>query len=111
MSRSNLNQSRSVCNAFWYVILASGLERAAFGRAQHIGRLPLDGSLSLDAMEREILRQALERTQHNVTAAARLLGTTRQTLRYRVHKHGLRGIDGPGAGSGGSDGSAGSGQP
>jgi len=68
-------------------------------------RLPLDGSLSLDAMEREILRQALERTQHNVTAAARLLGTTRQTLRYRVHKHGLRGIDGPGAGSGGSGGS------
>ncbi len=56
-------------------------------------RLPLDGSLSLDAMEREILRQALERTQHNVTAAARLLGTTRQTLRYRVRKHGLRGLD------------------
>jgi DNA-binding NtrC family response regulator len=51
--------------------------------------LPLDGSLSLDAMEREILARALERTGGNLARAARLLGTTRQTLRYRVQKHGL----------------------
>ena len=51
--------------------------------------LPLDGSLSLDAMEREILARALERSGGNLARAARLLGTTRQTLRYRVQKHGL----------------------
>jgi DNA-binding NtrC family response regulator len=53
----------------------------------------LDGTRSIDDMEREILERALERTGHNVTAAARLLGTTRQTLRYRVDKYGLRSSD------------------
>ena len=51
--------------------------------------LPLDGSLSLDAMERKILSRALERSGGNLARAARLLGTTRQTLRYRVQKHRL----------------------
>ncbi|MCA8967650.1 MAG: sigma-54-dependent Fis family transcriptional regulator, partial [Planctomycetes bacterium] len=51
--------------------------------------VPLDGSMSLDEIERLLIRAALERSDHNVTAAARLLGTTRETLRYRVQKHGL----------------------
>jgi DNA-binding NtrC family response regulator len=51
---------------------------------------PLDGSLSLDAMERKIVSEALERADYNVTAAARLLGTSRETLRYRVNKYGLK---------------------
>jgi transcriptional regulator with PAS, ATPase and Fis domain len=52
-------------------------------------RLPLDGSLSLDDMDKVIVRTALERSGYNVTAAARMLGTTRQTLRYRAKKYGL----------------------
>ena len=56
-------------------------------------RLPLDGSLSLDEMERKIVSEALERADHNVTAAARLLGTSRETLRYRVNKYGLKSSD------------------
>ena len=36
---------------------------------------------------------ALERSNRNATAAARLLGTTRQTLRYRVQKYGLKSDD------------------
>jgi len=56
-------------------------------------RLPLDGSLSLDEMERRIVSEALERADHNVTAAARLLGTSRETLRYRVNKYGLKSSD------------------
>jgi two-component system response regulator AtoC len=52
-------------------------------------RLPLDGSMSLDDMEKHVIRIALERYGHNVTAAARALGTTRQTLRYRIQKYGL----------------------
>ena len=55
--------------------------------------IPLDGSLNLDEMERAILGAALERSGHNVTAAARLLGTSRETLRYRVNKYGLKSED------------------
>lgn len=51
--------------------------------------LPLDGSLSLEDMERRIVETALVRSAHNVTAAARLLNSTRETLRYRVDKFGL----------------------
>jgi two-component system, NtrC family, response regulator AtoC len=50
-------------------------------------RLPLDGSMALDDMERFILIEALERTRFNVSATARSLGTSRQTLRYRIRKH------------------------
>jgi len=40
-------------------------------------------------MERLIITTALERSEHNVAKTARRLGTTRQTLRYRMEKHGL----------------------
>ena len=52
-------------------------------------RVSLDGSMSLDDIERLIIQRALKSADSNVTAAARLLGTTRQTLRYRIEKHGL----------------------
>jgi transcriptional regulator with PAS, ATPase and Fis domain len=52
--------------------------------------LPLDGSMSLEDMDRYIVRTALERTDYNLTAAARNLGTTRQTLRYRAQKYALK---------------------
>jgi DNA-binding NtrC family response regulator len=55
--------------------------------------LPLDGSVTLDDMEKTIVAEALARTGHNVTAAARLLGTSRETLRYRVNKYGLKSED------------------
>lgn len=51
---------------------------------------PLDGSMSLDEMEKQILHTALMREDYNVMATARLLGMTRETLRYRLQKHGLR---------------------
>ena len=50
---------------------------------------PLDGSFSLDEMEAQVIREALRRSRLNVTAAARLLGVSRQTLRYRIEKHGI----------------------
>lgn len=51
--------------------------------------IPLDGSVTLDQVDRLVIEAAMERSEGNVTAAARLLGTTRETLRYRVQKHGL----------------------
>ena len=53
--------------------------------------IPLDGSMALDEMDRYIIQTALERSHHNVTATARALGTTRETLRYRIQKYGLAG--------------------
>jgi transcriptional regulator with GAF, ATPase, and Fis domain len=53
----------------------------------------MDGTVTLDEMERRIVSAALERADYNVTAAARLLGTSRETLRYRVGKYGLKSRD------------------
>ncbi len=69
---------------------------AVIGSAQTEGEricLPLDGSLSLDEMERSILTEALARNADNVSLTARVLGTTREKLRYRVHKYGLKTSD------------------
>jgi two-component system response regulator AtoC len=52
--------------------------------------IPLDGSLSLDEMDRVIIETALSRHNYNVAAAARALGTSRDTLRYRIQKYGLK---------------------
>lgn len=52
-------------------------------------RLPLDGSLSLDDIDRTVIEAALRRHHNNVAAAARTLGTTRDKLRYRIRKYRL----------------------
>ena len=52
--------------------------------------IPLDGSMALDDMDRYIIETVLARTDGNVAAAARALGTTRDTLRYRIRKYGLQ---------------------
>lgn len=41
-------------------------------------------------MDRYIIQTALERRARNVIAAARMLGTTRETLRDWVRKYGLK---------------------
>jgi two-component system, NtrC family, response regulator AtoC len=46
---------------------------------------------TLPELEREALVQALERTGGNVSRAARVLGISRDTLRYRIEKYGLAG--------------------
>ena len=45
---------------------------------------------SLPETERRLLLSALERNRWNVTQAARALGISRDTLRYRIDKFGLR---------------------
>lgn len=52
-------------------------------------RIPLNGEMSLDDMDRYIIQNALERSQFNIAGTARSLGTTRETLRYRIRKYGL----------------------
>jgi two-component system NtrC family response regulator len=47
------------------------------------------GGISLDAVERELIRRALDRFDWNQTHAARYLDLSRKTLIYRMEKHGL----------------------
>ena len=45
---------------------------------------------ALDRREREFLIQAMTESNRNVSQAARALGISRDTLRYRLEKHGLK---------------------
>jgi DNA-binding NtrC family response regulator len=46
--------------------------------------------VSLDMLEREHLQKALAQCGGNVTQAAKVLGISRDTLRYRMERHGLQ---------------------
>ncbi len=48
----------------------------------------------LDQVERQALLAALEQTRFNRTAAAKLLGLTFRTMRYRMERLGIKGPDG-----------------
>lgn len=49
----------------------------------------IDGSVSLEEMDRQIIQKALQISKNNITQAAELLGATRETLRYRIQKYEL----------------------
>ncbi len=51
---------------------------------------PLNGSVSLDEMERRMIEESLRKEHGNVTRAASRLGVSRQTLRYRIEKHHIK---------------------
>lgn len=53
------------------------------------GALPGNLQDYLDKIEREVLTKSLEQTRHNKTAAARLLGITFRSLRYRLERLGI----------------------
>jgi len=48
-----------------------------------------DSGANVEAVERALIRFALEKTEGNRTHAARFLGLSRSALIYRMHKHGL----------------------
>ncbi len=50
---------------------------------------PIFGELTLEAAERMLIVNALNATQNNVSEAARRLGVSRMTLRYRLEKYNL----------------------
>jgi DNA-binding NtrC family response regulator len=57
---------------------------AAAAADQAAGSLP-----SLEDQERRLLAEALQKSNGNQSEAARLLRISRDTLRYRMKKHGL----------------------
>jgi len=48
-----------------------------------------EDGLVLDDVERKLIAEAMERASGNQSKAARLLGVSRDTLRYRLKKHGM----------------------
>jgi DNA-binding NtrC family response regulator len=65
------------------------LETAPRARTQPDGPAFLPEGMSLDQYEQEIIREALRRADGNKSQAARLLGLTRNALRYRLTQMGL----------------------
>jgi DNA-binding NtrC family response regulator len=58
-------------------------------RAVYAGELSLPAGMSLDQYEQELIRQALKKADGNKSQAARLLGLTRNALRYRLTQMGI----------------------
>jgi DNA-binding NtrC family response regulator len=61
--------------------------------ARHLGlgtRADEPAGTRLEEVERQLIRRALEECGGNVSQAARRLGVSRELLRYRMRKHGLR---------------------
>jgi transcriptional regulator of acetoin/glycerol metabolism len=57
-------------------------------RTTESNALPI-GQTTLDSAEKAILLQALADAKNNVSEAARRLGITRMTMRYRMDKHNI----------------------
>jgi DNA-binding NtrC family response regulator len=53
------------------------------------GPVAAEQGLVLDDVERKLIAEAMERASGNQSKAARLLGVSRDTLRYRLKKHGM----------------------
>jgi DNA-binding NtrC family response regulator len=52
-------------------------------------RLPPSG-INFEEVEKSLILQAMERTNYNITKAAKLLGLTFRTLQYRLEKFGIK---------------------
>ncbi len=92
--------ARELRNVLERVLL---LEETSLVRASHLppeisgAHRPLDRAfvlpatgLDLETLEREFICQALDRSNGNKTGAAKLLGLSRDTLRYRLEKYGIQ---------------------
>jgi DNA-binding NtrC family response regulator len=67
---------------------------ATMNKARGIYELPVDG-VAFEDLEREFVKQALERTKGNRSRAARLLGMNRDQIRYRIEKFGFERVGAP----------------
>ena len=87
--RNTIERAVLLCDGVELDMEHLSLDLARASRSLEPGfRLP-DGGLVLRDLERDLLQQALEHARGNQTEAARLLGMSRDQVRYRVEKHGL----------------------
>jgi two-component system, NtrC family, response regulator AtoC len=66
------------------------LEAPVEGAARGAGFELPPGGVDFEALERDLVLQALRRVRGNRTRAARLLGMNRDQIRYRIQKFGLQ---------------------
>src|SRR6266576_926170 len=52
-------------------------------------KLPAEG-INFEEVERNLITQAMEKTDYNITKSAKLLGLTFRTLQYRLEKFGIK---------------------
>lgn len=93
----NVRELRNVCERLCILLAGKTIEEhnlppeILLGKASPEAReivLP-EGGLNLEQVEIDLIVQALERTKGNRSQAARLLGISRDTLLYRMQKHGI----------------------
>ncbi|RMD62323.1 sigma-54-dependent Fis family transcriptional regulator [Candidatus Parcubacteria bacterium] len=70
------------------IVLYEEPEMGAGGEERFSLDIP-DGGLSLEDVERDLLRRSLQKTHGNQSRAAQLLGLSLDTFRYRLKKFGL----------------------
>ncbi|MGI8669272.1 MAG: sigma-54-dependent transcriptional regulator [Aridibacter sp.] len=62
---------------------------ATSGAIDEYFKLPPDG-VNFEDVEKSLITQAMERTDHNITKSAKLLGLTFRTLQYRLEKFSIK---------------------
>ena len=92
----NVRELRNVCERLC-ILLAGRIIDENNLPPEIVSRLPTvkpqidlpECGINLEQVEIDLIRQALERTNGNRTRSAKLLGISRDTLMYRMQKHGL----------------------
>jgi arginine utilization regulatory protein len=56
----------------------------------HVGEVSPDLKAQLEAFEKQYIRKVMESNGGNVSRAARIMGISRQSLQYRLRKHGIK---------------------
>ena len=73
--------------------LPTEVRQEAGPAAEGTFKLPAEG-INFEDVERNLITQAMEQTDYNITKAAKLLGLTFRTLQYRLEKFGIKKPDG-----------------
>jgi len=92
----NVRELRNVCERLC-ILLAGRIIDENNLPPEIVSRLPTvkpqidlpECGINLEQVEIDLIRQALERTNGNRSRSAKLLGISRDTLMYRMQKHGL----------------------
>ena len=93
----NVRELRNLCERLILLLpgvtvrpenLPAEIRAPACSRGASGFRLPA-GGIDLNRLEADVIRQALDLAAGNRSRAARLLGITRDTLLYRIQKHGI----------------------
>ena len=70
--------------------LPAALTKKGFVERRESTRFTLPGKgVSLEELEKDLIEQALERTNNNQTKAAKLLDISYDSLRYQIKKFGI----------------------